>query len=300
MKGVLLTAYGTPHNLDDVERYYTHIRGGRSPSPLEVEELVRRYRAIGGTSPLTRITEGQRNKLQSKLNEIGSNTKVYYGMKHSEPFIRDAVKSALDDGVDTLLGLALAPHYSKMSIGSYIQMVEEANVEFGNELSIRWVKSWNTNPKLIQSWCHRIEDAQQEMCEGYYMIFSAHSLPERIIADGDPYREQLLETSTLIAMQTRIERWTFAFQSAARTSERWLGPDLISTLQKLYEKGERNFLVAPIGFVSDHLEVLYDIDIVCKEWARGVGARLLRVRSLNDSDDFADCLFSIVSSMGFV
>lgn len=300
MKAVLLMAYGTPKRLEDVEAYYTNIRGGRKPSPEELENLVERYRAIGGTSPLMGITESQGAKLQSRLRASGSKTIVYSAMKHSPPFIADVVKEVAADGVDQLLGIALAPHYSKMSIGSYIKSVEDANSILMKRMKLDFVQSWHENPKLIEVWCERISDAEKKLRGNYWLIFSAHSLPARILSEGDPYRDQLLKTSTLIANKAGKDRWSFSFQSASHSREPWLGPDLMEHLDSLNENGERNFLVAPIGFVSDHLEILYDIDVECREWAREHGAVLERCESLNDSDGFIECLYDLVKKKGFL
>lgn len=291
-------AYGAPRRLEDVEAYYTHIRGGTKPSPEELENLVERYRAIGGTSPLIGITEAQRAKLQSRLRSSGSKTRVYSAMKHSPPFIADVVKEVAADGVDRLLGIALAPHYSKMSIGSYIKAVEDANSILPKKMKLDFVPSWHENPKLIEVWCERISEAEKKLSENCWLIFSAHSLPARIVSEGDPYKDQLLETSRLVAEKAGKDRWSFSFQSASHTREPWLGPDILEHLDSLHEEGKRDFLVVPVGFVSDHLEILYDIDVECREWARRHGARLERCESLNDSDGFIECLYDLVMKKG--
>ncbi len=299
MKGVLLLTYGTPSSLEGVEAYYTHIRGGQKPSEAQLADLVSRYRAIGGTSPLIRITENQRAKLQSRLEREGSSTRVYCGMKHSPPFIADVMRQASEDGVKEMLAIPLTPHYSKMNTETYVLSVEMANNTAPSRMKLDFVRSWNTNPRLIEAWARRIEEAQTNLPGETSLIFSAHSLPERTLAQGDPYRSRLLETSELIASRVGRENWSFAFQSAGHTGEPWLGPDIVEHLQGLYDGGQRSFLVAPIGFVSDHLEVLYDIDVECAGWARDHGARLARCRMLNDSDEFVDCLDSIVVEWGY-
>lgn len=292
-------AYGTPRSLEEVEAYYTHIRGGRKPSEEELASLVGRYRAIGGTSPLIGITESVRDKLQRRVNQAGSETRVYAAMKHSPPFIAEVVKRASDEGADELLSVALAPHYSKMSAGAYALAAELANDALPRSMKLSSVLSWHDNPKLIEAWAGRIRKAESDLPEDYSMIFSAHSLPQSILANGDPYRNQLLETSELVAKKAGGRPWTFAFQSASQTREPWLGPDILDHLQGLYDKGRRSFLVAPVGFVSDHLEILYDIDVECRNWAKARDARLERCDSLNDSDDFIECLYSIVSREQF-
>ncbi len=300
MKAVVLMAYGTPRSMKDVEAYYTHIRGGRKPAPEELDNLIERYEAIGGTSPLIEITERERAGLESSLRAAGSRTKVYAAMKHSPPFVADVVREASEDGAEEVLALALAPHYSRMSVGSYISSVKDANEGLSRKMKLRFVESWHDNPVLIRVWSDRIRDAASKMAGSYWLVFSAHSLPERIISEGDPYKKQLLHTCGLIADEVGKKEWSFAFQSAGHTPEPWLGPDLVEHLESLRGNGETKFLVAPIGFVSDHLEILYDIDVECSKWARDSGVSLSRCRSLNDSKEFVACLFSIVKERGFL
>ncbi|MDG7007496.1 MAG: ferrochelatase [Nitrososphaerota archaeon] len=300
MKGVLLMTYGTPRSLEGVEEYYTNIRGGQKPTQDEIENLRRRYEAIGGTSPLIRITENLRAKLQRSLSDRGSGTLVYSAMKHSEPFIADVVKQAAGDGVDELLSIALAPHYSKMSVGTYMLAVEMANASLPRKMRLDSVSSWHLSPKLVEAWASRIRRAGQKLPRGYSLVFSAHSLPERILAGGDPYRYQLIETCESVASALGKTEWSFAFQSAGHTRDPWLGPDILAHLQTQFDGGSRSFLIAPIGFVADHLEILYDIDIECREWAAGKGARLERCDMLNDDDDFVGCLQSVVDEKKFL
>ena len=300
MKGVLLMTYGTPRSLDRVEEYYTDIRGGRKPTDAEIENLRRRYEAIGGTSPLIKITESLRTKVQGRLASEGSATRVYSAMKHSEPFISDVVKAAAGDGVGQLLSIALAPHYSKMSVGTYMLAVEMANGSLPRKMRLDSVSSWHDNPKLIEAWAARIRRAEKKLPAGSSLVFSAHSLPESTLAGGDPYRYQLIETCEAVSAAIHREEWTFSFQSAGHTKDPWLGPDILEHLQSRLESGSRSFLIAPVGFVADHLEILYDIDIECKQWAERNGVRLERCDMLNDDDDFADCLFSIISGKQFL
>ena len=292
-------AYGTPRTLADVEAYYTDIRGGRKPSPSQLADLVGRYEAIGGTSPLIQITERQRDKLQARLRRDGSETRVFAAMKHSPPFIKDTLAQAAGAGVDEVLALVLAPHYSKMSIGTYMLALDAANAALPSKVKVSYVWSWHTNPLLIQAWARRVNRARVGLGNGHSLIFSAHSLPERILAQRDPYRSQLLETSELIAAEAGYKDWSFSFQSASHTGEPWLGPDILDHLQAQFQAGRREFLMAPIGFVSDHLEILYDIDVECRRWANDRGAKLVRCESLNDSDDLIECLHSIAAENGF-
>lgn len=299
MKGVMLMTYGTPQSLEKVGQYYTHIRGGQRPTDSEIENLRKRYEAIGGTSPLIRITESLGRKLQRRLADQGSETLVYTAMKHSEPFIAEVVSRAAAEGVDELLLITLAPHYSKMSVGSYILAAEIANSALPRRMKLDYVNSWHESPKLIEAWSSRIRAKETGLSAGYSLVFSAHSLPERILVDGDPYRNQLMETCELVSAAINRGEWSFAFQSAGHTREPWLGPDILEHLQSQIDQGSKSFLIAPIGFVADHLEILYDIDIECRQWAERTGAQLARCDSLNDSDDFVDCLHSIILDKRF-
>lgn len=299
-KAVMLMAYGTPRTLDDVEAYYTHIRGGRKPSEEALADLLDRYRAIGGTSPLIEITERQRQGLETALRKAGSETKVYAAMKHSPPFIVDVVKQASEDGFDRLLTITLAPHYSRISIGSYISEVNAANEGLPTQMKVESVESWFDNPVLVRVWRDRVKEAATRMGGDAWLVFTAHSLPAKILLEGDPYRDQLLATSRLVADAAGFQEWSFSFQSASKTGEPWLGPDILEHLQTLRDAGERSFLIAPVGFVSDHLEILHDIDIECAVWAREGGAKLVRCESPNDSQEFVACLLSLVKENGFV
>lgn len=299
MKAVLLMAYGTPRTLDDVEAYYTHIRGGMKPTKAEVDGLVERYKAIGGVSPLVDITERERAGLQERLRRGGSDTKVFAAMKHSPPFIAEVV-AEVSSRADDLLAIALAPHYSGMSIGSYIKAVEDANAVAPRKMHLEFVKSWHTNPILIKAWAERVRVAEKGLPREHALIFSAHSLPERILSAGDPYKSQLLETSGLVAQELGREDWTFSFQSAGHTSEPWLGPDILDHLESLYGQGKRAFLVAQLGFVSDHLEILYDLDFEAKTWADKREVAFRRCESLNDSGELTACLHSLVAEKGFL
>ncbi|MBI3858987.1 MAG: ferrochelatase [Thaumarchaeota archaeon] len=299
-KAVLLMAYGTPRTLDDVEAYYTHIRGGLKPSEEALADLVARYKAIGGVSPLIEITQRQRQGLEGALRKAGSETRVYAAMKHSPPFIADVVRQASEEGVDSILTIALAPHYSRMSIDSYISAVNAANESLPKKMEVESVESWFDNPVLVSAWHQRVKEASAKMGDETWLVFTAHSLPARILQEGDPYRDELLATSGLVADSAGYKDWSFSFQSASKTGEPWLGPDILEHLNVLHDAGKRKFLIAPVGFVADHLEILYDIDVECREWAKGVGAGLDRCRSLNASPEFIDCLFSVVEARDFV
>jgi len=220
-------------------------------------------------------------------------------MKHSPPFVADVVRQAYSEGVTDLLCLALAPHYSGMSIGGYAKAVDEGNASIGDSLNVRLVRSWHGRPDFISMWGKRVSEKAREAGPDSALIFSAHSLPERILQEGDPYRDQLLASAFLVAEWAGRKEWSFAFQSASKTGEPWLGPDILEQLERLYGLGRRSFLIAPIGFVSDHLEILYDIDVRCVSWAKQKGVELVRCESPNDSGELIACLASIVNDNGF-
>jgi len=277
---VVLMAYGSPSLAKDVRPYLEDIRGGRPVSDEAVEELAERYRRIGGRSPLDDVTEAQRAALERELS-----VPVFVGMKHWHPRIAEAVESALAGGAGRIVGLVLAPHYSRLSIGEYRERLEAA-VAGGAEVVL--VESWHDHPGFVDVVADRVRETDA------WVVFTAHSLPERILDEGDPYRDQLHETSRLVAERAGLERWSFAFQSASPTGEPWLGPDILEELDRLHAAGERKVLVAPVGFVSDHLEILWDLDIEARERAAELGLELDRIESLNDDPAFVRALAELV------
>jgi ferrochelatase len=283
MDAVVLMAYGSPAEPEDIRPYLEDIRGGRPVSDEAVEELAERYRRIGGRSPLDEVTEAQRAALERELR-----LPVFVGMKHWRPRIADAVEAALAAGATRILGLVLAPHYSRLSIGGYRERLEQA-VDGRAELVL--TESWHDHAPFVEVLARRVRSA-----EGW-VVFTAHSLPERILAEGDPYREQLLETARLVAERAGLERWSFAFQSASAGGEPWLGPDVLEELERLSREGVRRVLVAPIGFVSDHLEILWDLDVEAQEKARELELELERIESLNDDPAFVRALAVVVERM---
>ncbi len=282
-------AYGTPATPADVEAYYTHIRGGRPPSVERVEELKTRYRAIGGSSPLLDITQETARALGAHLG-----TPVYVGMKHWHPFIGETVERMHGDGVRRAVAITLAPHYSRMSVGGYIKAARAAAEKHGGP-QLRFVESWHLHPGLISTLADRVREARRRLptAEAAAVIFTAHSLPKRILEWNDPYPRQLVETSKGVAAAAAIGRWSFSFQSASATGEPWLGPDLLDAIRDLHSKGIRDVVICPIGFVADHLEVLYDIDIKARRSADLLGMRLLRTESLNASPQFIEILAAL-------
>ncbi|WP_341278484.1 ferrochelatase [Paenibacillus sp. FSL H8-0537] len=287
--GVLVMSYGTPESLDDVEAYYTHIRRGHPPTPEQLTDLYGRYEAIvGGVFPLRENTNGQVAGLQDKLEQLAPGRYAcYQGLKHARPFIEDGVEQMARDGIKQAVGIVLAPHYSTMSVGSYIKRAQEKASELGLEMT--FVKQYHLHPKLLKALTERVTDGLARLSASsggetnVKVLFSAHSLPEKIRELGDPYEEQLLETSRAIAKQAGIadDKWQFTWQSAGRTREPWLGPDILETLAELAEQGVKAVLAAPIGFVSDHLEVLFDLDIEAKTTAKNMGITLERIKMLN-------------------
>ena len=269
---VVLMAYGSPLRAEDIRPYLEDIREGRPVSDAAVEELTERYRRIGGRSPLDDATEGQRAALERELG-----LPVFVGMKHWRPRIAEAVEQSLAGGADTIVGLVLAPHYSQLSVQGYRERLEEA---LRGRAELRFVESWHRHEPYLDALAERVRDSKA------HVVFTAHSLPARILDTGDPYRDQLLETAQLVAERAGLDHWSFAFQSASETGEPWLGPDLLEELERLAALGAGRVLVCPIGFVSDHLEILWDIDVEARERADELGLQLERVDSLNDDPVF--------------
>jgi ferrochelatase len=273
-------AYGSPERPEDIPAYFSDIRGGRPVRQEAVDELVERYRRIGGTSPLNRIAEAQRAALAA-----ATGLPVYVGMKHWHPWIREAVEQALGDGAERLVGLVLAPHYSRISIGGYRDRLEEA---LDGRAELAFVESWHDHEPYLDLLAERVRGTDA------HVVFTAHSLPERILAEGDPYRDQLLETSRLVAERAGVSDWSFAFQSESPTGEPWLGPDILVELETLHARGVRTVLVAPVGFVCDHLEILWDLDVEARDKAVELGLELDRIESLNADPAFVRALADLV------
>ena len=279
--GILCMAYGSPSSEGDIEAYFTHIRGGRPPSAQALAELTSRYRAIGGGSPLTEITRAQAAALAAR-----SGLPAFVGMKHASPFIADGAAEAQRAGIERLVALPLAPHYADMSLGSYRRSVEAAW-----EGEVIFIPGFHDHPAFIAAVQGLVSEA---LADGRpeRIFFTAHSLPARIIDEGDPYKEQLLRSCELVAEGMSLPDWEFAFQSASHTGEPWLGPDLLEAVEA---SGARDVLVCPIGFVADHLEILYDLDVEAKDFAREKGLKIRRTRSFNASPEFIDGLAQIVA-----
>ena len=295
MKGVLVMAYGTPKGLDDIEPYYTDIRRGRPPTPDQLAELTGRYQAIGGKSPLFEITKAQTLGLEKRLAGV----RAYLGQKHAAPFIGDAVEAMAKDEVTEVIGLVLAPHYSSMSVGEYRRRVLAARDALGWHASVDVIESWHLEPGFIELLAGRVKEAHARLPadarERAVTVFTAHSLPRKILEGGDPYPSQLQETADAVADATGLEAHTIGWQSAGRTADPWIGPDVLEVMERVAGKGASGIVVCPCGFVSDHLEVLYDVDVECAAKARELGIEMVRTESLNTDPAFLDILADVVS-----
>jgi ferrochelatase len=290
--GVLLMAYGGPSSLDEVAPYLADIRGGRPTSPELLHEITDRYRQIGGRSPILELTRAQAAAVERALNADaarGSDARfrTYVGMRHWHPYIGEVVPRMLADGVDQIVALVMAPHFSRMSVGAYMGKLDKALSDAGAELPVARVESWKDQPAFIEAVARRITDALARFPEdrraGVPILFTAHSLPARILESNDPYPDELATSVRLVVerLHPRDHRW--AFQSQGASPEPWLGPTVEETLEQLAADGHRDVLLVPIGFVCDHVEVLYDVDIEHRQQARELGIRLERIEMLNDA-----------------
>src|SRR5919204_185892 len=299
---ILLMAYGSPNRLDEVEAYFTDIRGGRKPSREAVEELTERYRRVGVPTPLLAVSTSLARQLQERLRmdpPDGGTYTVHLGMKHWTPRISSAVDDAIDAGADRLIAIVLAPHYSTISIEGYRRQVEAALAEGGSRRSINpdFVGRWHVLAGDIDAVADNVRATRAEFREPAQVVavFTAHSLPARILNEGDPYQDQLLRTSELVAQRAGIENWRFSYQSQSQTGEPWLGPHLPDMVETLARQGHRAVLVAPVGFIADHLEIFYDIDIEAKEKADALGIELRRAPMLNADPRLVQALYALVS-----
>lgn len=295
--GVLLLAHGAPDNLEDIPEFLMNVRGGRKLPDAAVQEIIRRYGLIGGGSPLLELTNRQAEALARELN-----LPVYVGMRNWKPFIADAVRRVCESGVERLVALCLAPQNSRTSIGLYRKSLDEAQAKVGPHLGIEFIESWHDHPLLVAAFreklAHALDCAGAEAGVGVPVIFTAHSVPVKTIADGDPYERQVRETAALVASTLGPEAlpgYRVAFQSQGMTPEPWIGPTVESQIDELAALGHRHVLLAPIGFVSDHVEILFDIDVMFRDYGKSRGVTVLRTESLNDSPLFIRALVSIVT-----
>lgn len=286
VNGLLVMAYGTPPTTDpaDVEAYYTHIRRGRPPTPELLADLRRRYDAIGGSSPLLDITRRQAARLADAL---GDEWRVELGMKHAPPFLEDGVAALAV--VDAVVGLVLAPHYSRLSVGEYVGRVQAAAPD---RVRLEFVESWH----LLSAYVEFLAGQLRSLDGGTHVVFTAHSLPARILGEGDPYPVQLRETAEAVAEAAGVENWSVAWQSAGRTEEEWLGPTILDVIAKLAADGVAGVVVCPAGFVSDHLEILFDLDVEARRVAEDAGVAFSRTQLLNDDPGVLAALADVVRS----
>jgi ferrochelatase len=287
-------AYGGPASLDEIPGYLADIRAGRTTSRAILHEITENYRAIGGRSPLPEKTAAQIGALAARFDP--ARVKFYPGMRHWAPWIEDAVGRMLDDGVERAVSLVLAPHYSRESIAKYHVRIAGGEDLHHGRLEWRHIESYHTHPRLVEALALRVADGLArwpgEDRAGVHVVFSAHALPARILKEGDPYQDQLWETARLVAARAGLAegQWSWAYQSAGRTPEPWLGPRYEDHLDALAARGLKNLVAVPVGFVSDHVEILFDLDIQAQKKARDLGIRLERPAALNDDPLFIDYL----------
>lgn len=291
-------AYGTPTTPSDVEAYYTRIRHGRPPTPEQLADLVRRYNAIGGTSPLAKRTADQVAGIASALERSEPGRfDVRFGSKYEPPLLESTANSFRDEGFEKVIGLVLAPHSSSMST---VQYMERARDALGAGVELVEIGAWYDAPGFLELVASRVDEALEQVPSERKptteVIFSAHSLPEKILASGDQYPVQLRDSAKRAAKLAGVERWDIAWQSAGRTPDPWIGPDILAVLRAKKDQGFTDVVSCPIGFVADHLEVLFDIDIEAQGIAHEIGLNLVRTRSLNDDPHFVEILANIVRS----
>jgi ferrochelatase len=289
---VLLLAHGAPDQLEDIPEFLLLVCGGRKLPDAAVEEIVRRYERIGG-SPLLKLTKLQAEALARRIS-----APVYIGMRNWKPFIAETVQQLAKDGIRQAVAVCLAPHNSRTSIGLYRKSLVEAVERFHPTLDVDFVESWHDESFLIEAFRENIAQAlsrlEASVGRRVPVILTAHSVPEKTIADGDAYAEQVRETAAMVAEAAGLKEWCVSFQSQGMTAEPWIGPTVESTIDRLAAAGHRHVLIAPIGFVSDHVEILYDIDVVFREYGLAKGVSVARTDSLNDSPLFILALASLV------
>jgi len=283
-QGVLLVAHGAPERVADVEEYLAYVRGGRPASPEILAEVRSRYIAIGGGSPLLRWTRAQAEALERVLG-----VPVFFGMRNWHPFIREAMDQVREAGIERLAAICLAPQYSELSVGLYMRRTREAAAEAGVTAEVVWAKSYHAEPLLIEAYAERL----RPLLPAERMLFTAHSLPEQALTNGDPYADECRATAAAVAASAGIGEWDFAFQSQGLTGGKWLGPTVESCLDRYAAEGVAEVVLDPVGFVADHVEVLYDIDILFRDYAAARNINLRRPESLNDSATYTAALAEV-------
>jgi len=298
--GVLIMAYGGPNSLAEIPGYLSDIRAGRPTTPAVLAEITHNYAQIGGKSPLLAMSTQQMEAVAAQLDP--ARFKLYLGMRHWSPWIEEVVGQMIGDGITRAISLVLAPHFSKLSVAKYQEKIRDGLAMYRGQIEFSHIASYHDALPLLQAFVNRVQDglarwplaARDEV----HVVFSAHSLPERILKMGDPYAQQLHETAQLVADHAglRPDQWSWSYQSAGRSPEPWLGPQLEEHLGTLAGQGVKNVVSIPIGFVSDHVEILYDIDIKAQEVARGLGMRLERPPALNDDPFYIQTLVELIQA----
>lgn len=298
----MMMAYGGPNSLDEVAPYLADIRGGRPTSQELLDEITDRYRQIGGSSPILDRTNAQARAVEQELNSGSSEDdpryRVYVGMRHWHPYIGDVTARMLEDGVDRVIAIVMAPHFSRMSIGAYMGKLDKALAERNAGIPVAKVESWKDEPAFIDAIVQHITEAlekfPQDVRDEVPLLFTAHSLPARILESGDPYPSELQTSVDLVVEKLNPKHWRWAFQSQGASAEPWLGPTVEETLESLAAEGHANLLLVPIGFVCDHVEVLFDVDIEHRHQAQELGIRLERIEMLNDDPGLVEAVASAI------
>jgi len=296
MKALLLLAFGGPRSLDEVEFLLTRLFG-RKPSPEVVERTKERYRLIGGCSPLPAITEQQAKALEERLKAKGYSFKSYIGMRYNQPFVEEILGEILRDGMEEIIAIPMAPFRSRFSTSAYQEALSQAHHFSGTTLRVSFIDGWHLHPLFVESVVEKVEEGLKAFVSEergkVHLIFTAHSLPESVIGK-DPYVYDMKESVGAVLRKIKPFPWHMAFQSKGGGPERWIGPDVESVLTELHKIGVQHVLVVPIGFVSDHIEILYDIDILYQKKAESLGMTLKRAQSLNTSEKFIEALAMII------
>ncbi len=297
MKALLLLAFGGPRSLDEVEPFLTRLFRGRKPSSEQLEKIKERYRLIGGSSPLPEITFRQAERVEGSLHAKGYPLKSYVGMRYGHPLIEETLKKIVQDGIREVIALPMAPFRSRASTGAYIEELTQAKKNLGERIDISFIEGWNRHPFFIDAIQEKIEEGLNRFTPGerqrVHLIFSAHSLPKSLV-ENDPYVKDMEESIQAVLKKIEPFPWHIAFQSRGMGPEEWLGPEVESVLEELSGKKIHDILIVPIGFVSDHIEILYDIDILYQNKAKSLGIQLKRTPSLNFSKRFIEALAAIV------
>ena len=298
---ILLMAMGGPDCLENVEPFLRDVRGGRPTPPELVEEIRERYRATGGKSPAVGITQAVAKKLERELNESSDRRyRVYVGLRHWHPFIKETYAELLRESPEQIIGVCMAPQQSSLSTGAYRKKVEEARSELRDQTDVAYVGSWNRHPRLITAIVENIQQGLRQFPgdarDTVPVLFTAHSLPQRIVAMNDPYPDEVKGTVEAVTQLLGNQPTYFAYQSQGRSSEPWLGPTVEDMLDIIYQSGHRGVLVAPVGFICDHVETLFDIDIELRQLAVNKGMRLERMAMLNDSPALLQTLRDVLAS----